>query len=344
MPEHPDGRTTLAKQVSRVALGPAVAERRLVAVLCMDMAGYTRLMRDDEAATLRVLRSHRTLAARLIDRYGGRIANTAGDSILASFASSTQALQCALDLQERIAAVNAEVREERRAWFRIGLNVGEVTIRDGDVFGDGVNVAARLQTLAQQGTICLSGVAYEVVRPSVPMEFEDLGVKAFKNVGTPIQAYLARPRNAGEHALPRPHRDQEIHLARRFFNLLFDAIRGVEREVGLEFMEAPVLASAEDKPGIGEREIAGWLGISAAKARAIVAKLVGHGLVERRNEGSRPAGLHLTELGSEVRARLRPLATAAQDAVMTPLSEAERDELRSLLGRVIKASDALREV
>ena len=308
----------------------------------MDMAGYTRLMRDDELATLRLLQSHRTLASRLIGQYGGRIVNTAGDSLLASFPSAGQALNCALDLQERIAEVNAEVREERRAWFRIGLNVGEVTIRDGDVFGDCVNVAARLQSLAQNGTICLSGIAYEILRPSASMEFEDLGVRAFKNVDTPIRVYLVRPRNAGEHALPRPHRDQEIYLARRFFNLLFDAIREAEREVGLEFMAAPVLASAEDEPGIGEREIAGWLGITTAKARAIVAKLVDHGLIEHRNEGSGPAGLYLTELGSEARARLRPLAAAAQDAVMTPLSEAERDELRRLLGRVIKASDASR--
>ena len=149
----------------------------------------------------------------------------------------------------------------------------------------------------------LSGITYEILRPARRWSSRIWASRRSKNVDTPIQVYLARPRNAGERALPRPHRDQEIHLARRFFNAALHT-RSARRNARSGWsLSAPVLASAEDEPGIGERKIAGWLGITTANARAIVAKLVDHGLIEHRNEGSGPAGPYLTELGSEAWAR-----------------------------------------
>src|SRR4028119_1877577 len=142
-------------------------------------------MSADEAGTLRLLTSHRELTDRLIQPHGGRIANTAGDSIPAEFPSAVDALQCALGIQERIAAVHEEVPEERRVCFRIGLHVGEAMVRSGDLFGDGVNVAARMQTLAEPGTICLSGAAYEYAHRAVPVAFEDLVLQSVKNLDVP---------------------------------------------------------------------------------------------------------------------------------------------------------------
>ena len=142
---------------------------RLAAIFCADVAAYTHLMNADEAGTLRLLSSHREMTDRLIAQHGGRIANTAGDSILAEFPSAVDALQCALGIQERIDTVHEEVPEERRVSFRIGLHVGEAIVRNGDLFGDGVNVAARMQGLARPGTVCLSGVG-PPIRPPRPVD------------------------------------------------------------------------------------------------------------------------------------------------------------------------------
>src|SRR5215475_7960594 len=123
-------------------------QRRLAAIFSADVAGDTRLMNSEEAGTLRLLGAHRETADRIIAQHGGRIANTAGDSILAEFPNASDALQCALGVQERIGAMNDEVPEERRVSFRIGIHVGEAMVRSGDLFGDAVNVAARMQGLA----------------------------------------------------------------------------------------------------------------------------------------------------------------------------------------------------
>src|SRR5262249_44804832 len=146
---------------------------------------------------LRLLSSHRELTDRLIAQHHGRIANTAGDSILAEFPSAVDALECALGIQERIADLHEVVAEDRRANFRIGLHVGEVIVRNGDLFGDGVNVAARMQALATPGSVCLSGAAHEYVYRVLPIAFEDLGPQHVKNIERPVPAYLARPANYG---------------------------------------------------------------------------------------------------------------------------------------------------
>ena len=170
---------------------PALSfQRRLAAIFCADVAGYSRLMNADEAGTLRLLNSHREMTDRLIQQHGGRIANTAGDSILAEFSSAVDALQCALGIQERIAAVHEEVPEEHRVSFRIGLHVGEAMVRNGDLFGDGVNVAARMQALAEPGTVCMSGTAHGFVYRVMPIAFEDLGPQSVKNLDVALRGKI----------------------------------------------------------------------------------------------------------------------------------------------------------
>jgi adenylate cyclase len=167
-------------------------ERRLAAVLAADVEGYSRLMHYDEEATLTTLSVRRTLIDELILRYKGRIANTAGDSVLAEFASVLDAVRCAVDIQEAVANANQKEPEERMMRFRIGINVGDVMAKEGDIFGDGVNVAARLEGLVKGGEICVSRGVRDHLRHRSGMFFEDLGEQLVKNIAHPIRAFRLR--------------------------------------------------------------------------------------------------------------------------------------------------------
>ena len=167
-------------------------ERRLAAILAADVEGYSRLMHDDEEATLTTLSARRTLIDELILRYKGRIANTAGDSVLAEFASVFDAVRCAVDIQEAVADANRQEPEERMMRFRIGINVGDVMVKEGDIFGDGVNVAARLEDLIKGGEICVSRGVRDHLRHRSGMFFEDLGEQLVKNIAHPIRAFRLR--------------------------------------------------------------------------------------------------------------------------------------------------------
>jgi class 3 adenylate cyclase len=136
-------------------------QRRLAAILAADVEGYSRLMHGDEEATMATLSARRALVDELIVRHRGRIANTAGDSVLAEFASVLDAVRCAVEIQEALARANDGDPEGRQMRFRIGVNVGDVMLKDGDIFGDGVNVAARLEGLAEPGGICVSARVQE---------------------------------------------------------------------------------------------------------------------------------------------------------------------------------------
>jgi adenylate cyclase len=172
-------------------------ERRLVAILAADVAGYSRLMGIDEEGTLATLSDFRLVTDRLIAHHGGRICGTAGDSILAAFGSALAAVQCAIDIQKELAASNDALDEDRRMRFRIGVNVGDVMVKDGDIFGDGVNIAARLEGLAEPGGICISRGVHDHVAKKLPYDFEDLGERSVKNIAQPIRVFhmiLDRPK------------------------------------------------------------------------------------------------------------------------------------------------------
>ena len=180
--------------VETVALGQPLADpteikRRLAAIFAADVEGYSRLMGADEVGTLDALTARREILDGLIGAHGGRIANTAGDSVLAEFGSAVDAVRCATEAQGALAKANSTLPENRQINFRIGVHVGDVMVRAGDLFGDGVNIAARLQTLARAGGLCVSGVTYDQVRKILPLRFTDLGAQTVKNIEEPIRAY-----------------------------------------------------------------------------------------------------------------------------------------------------------
>jgi adenylate cyclase len=319
----------------------AKVQRRLAAIFCADVAGYTRLMNADERGTLRMLTAHREITDRQIAAHGGRIANTAGDSILAEFPSAVDAIEGALDIQERIAVFNTEVPEAHRISFRIGVHVGEAMVRDGDLFGDGVNVAARMQGLAEPGSVCLSATAHEYVHRVLPLRFEDLGPQHVKNIDTPIRAFLVRPaRQQASAPIPQVHRRLEIYLARRFYSACRGAVEAVLPD-GITSVEPPVLNALNDAPGLDEARLSARLGFERPRLRAILRKLERLKLV-RRTKAAKPGGapvFHLTPAGREAHQRFRPAIIAALDRLMSVLSDHERDQLQVLLARVIQADE-----
>jgi adenylate cyclase len=183
--------------------------RRLVAVFAADVEGYSRLMGADEVGTLKRLTERRAILDRLIGEHRGRIANTAGDSVLAEFGSAVDAVQCAVTTQAALAEANAGVPLDKQINFRIGVHIGDVMVRAGDLFGDGVNIAARLQTLAKPGTVCISGATYDQVRKVLRMTFVDLGVQQVKNIQEPIRAYQVGAPGETREAAPARVADAE---------------------------------------------------------------------------------------------------------------------------------------
>jgi adenylate cyclase len=163
--------------------------RRLVAVFAADVEGYSRLMGADEVGTLKGLTERRAILDGFIGEHRGRIANTAGDSVLAEFGCAVEAVQCAVAAQTALAEANSSLAPDRRINFRIGVHIGDVMVRAGDLFGDGVNIAARLQSIAKPGSVCISGATYDQVRKVLPITFVDLGVQYVKNLQEPIRAY-----------------------------------------------------------------------------------------------------------------------------------------------------------
>jgi adenylate cyclase len=172
--------------------------RRLAAILAADVAGYSRLMGADEEGTLSALKAiRRELGDPKVKEHRGRIVKTTGDGLLIEFASVVDAVRCAVEVQQAMAERNAHLPEARRIEFRMGINLGDI-IRDGrDIYGDGVNIAARLETLAEPGAVFVSNTVYEHVRDRLPFAFEDLGEQRVKNIARPVHVYRVRPETAG---------------------------------------------------------------------------------------------------------------------------------------------------
>lgn len=164
-------------------------ERKLVAILAADVEGYSRLMHGDEEATLTTLSSHRFLIDGLISATGGHITSTAGDSVLAEFSSVVEAVICAVEIQRSLVLANEPLSAERRMLFRIGINVGDVMVKDGGIFGDGVNVASRVEQIAPPGGICVTRGVRDHVLDRLPYRFEDRGDHSVKNIARPVHVY-----------------------------------------------------------------------------------------------------------------------------------------------------------
>ena len=183
--------------------------RRLTTIVATDVVGYSRLIAADEEGTLSALRASRAdLIDPKIKEYRGRIANTAGDSILIEFPSVGDALRCAVDIQRGMAERNTEISEDHRIALRVGINLGDVVEEGGDLLGDGVNVAARLETIAPPGGICVSEIVRDAIGSGSDLLFEDLGTQRLKNISKPIRAFLVSPETHG-----LPERQDELQLA-----------------------------------------------------------------------------------------------------------------------------------
>jgi adenylate cyclase len=169
-------------------------ERRLAAILAADVAGYSRLMGADEEGTLAALKAlRRELADPMIKGHRGRIVKTTGDGLLVEFASVVDAVRCAVEVQQGMAERNADVPPERRIEFRMGVNLGDI-IRDGrDIYGDGVNIAARLEAIDEPGGICVSGVVHDQVRDKLDVAFDDMGEQQLKNIARPVHIWRVKP-------------------------------------------------------------------------------------------------------------------------------------------------------
>ena len=163
-------------------------KRRLTTVLCADVHGYSRLMEADEAGTLGTLRRYRTAIAGLVARHDGRIVNTWGDAVIAEFASVVEAVQCAVEIQREISSQDPDAPQADRMRFRIGINLGDVMVEGSDIYGDGVNIAARLQELAEPGGIVVSSTVYDQVYNKLSVGFDCLGQQPMKNVA-PVTSY-----------------------------------------------------------------------------------------------------------------------------------------------------------
>jgi class 3 adenylate cyclase len=164
-------------------------ERRLAAILSADVQGYSRLMGENEEATIRTLTAHRGVMARLIQQYRGRVVDDPGDNLLAEFSSVVDAVQGAVAIQRALAALNAALPAHRRMEFRIGINLGDVVIEQERLYGDDVNLAARLEGLAEGGGICISGTVYDQIATKLGLRYTYLGERMVKNIARPVRVY-----------------------------------------------------------------------------------------------------------------------------------------------------------
>jgi len=178
--------------MSDIAEHPKVS-RRLAAILAADIAGYSALMGADEAGTVRILKAHQAVVLPMIAEHGGRIIDTAGDGILAEFASVVIAVECAVAVQKTMAERNTSVEPDRRMQFRIGINLGDVIYDDARVYGDGVNIAARLESIAEPGGISISDKVHQEIRGRIQLCVQDLGLQQLKNISEPVRVYRIEP-------------------------------------------------------------------------------------------------------------------------------------------------------
>src|SRR5512136_1264306 len=175
-------------------------KRKLTAILSADVKGYSRLMGADEEGTLSTLTAYREIMAKFIQQHHGRVVNAPGDALLAEFESVVDAVKSAVEIQRELAKRNAESPIDRRMEYRMGINLGDVMVDGESIYGDGVNIAARLEGLADAGGICISGTAFDQVKNKLNLGYEYLGEQAVKNIALPVRVYkvLMEPESAGK--------------------------------------------------------------------------------------------------------------------------------------------------
>jgi adenylate cyclase len=188
-------------------------ERRLSAILAADIAGYSALMGADEARTVRDLKGHQAVVLPMVGEFAGRIIDTAGDGILAEFPSVVNAVKCAVAIQSKMAERNAAIEPERRMQFRVGINIGDVVYDEARIYGDGINVAARLEGIAEAGGICISSKVYEEINGRIDLACHDIGEQQLKNIARPVRAYRVRLDSIAPTAAPAPALPEKPSIA-----------------------------------------------------------------------------------------------------------------------------------
>jgi class 3 adenylate cyclase/cbb3-type cytochrome oxidase subunit 3 len=201
---------------------PRALERKLATILSADVAEYSRLMAEDEEQTLRTFRGHAEIFQSLVALHRGRIFNTAGDAILAEFGSAVEAVRCATEIQAALRTRNDQLPPSRQVRFRVGVNLGDVMVQGQNLLGDGVNVAARLQSAAEPGGICISGSVYDQIRNKLSLSFKSLGERSFKNIPQTVRTF-STTETEGHGALPAPE-DERRALAGNWAKWLIAAV------------------------------------------------------------------------------------------------------------------------
>jgi adenylate cyclase len=184
--------TKFAKLAAAQMQEPLPLKRKLTTILVADAQGYSAMMQSDEAATLDRLHRYRSIMKQLFERHEGRQVNTWGDTVIAEFPSVVEAVRCAVEIQDSLTTENHSLPAPRQMWFRIGINLGDVMIDGEDLYGDGVNVAARLQSLAEPGGIMVSGAVYSLAHKQLALAFDFVGDQEVKNIDEPVPSYRVR--------------------------------------------------------------------------------------------------------------------------------------------------------
>jgi class 3 adenylate cyclase len=228
--------------------GSQIIERKLATILSADVAEFSRLMNEDEEQTLRAFRGHKKVFESLVAMHHGRIFNTAGDAILAEFSSAVEAVRCATDVQSALRTRNDKMAPSRQVRFRIGINLGDVMIQGQDLLGDGVNVAARLQTAAEPGGICISGSVHDQIINKLTLSLHSLGERNYKNIPKPVRTFSiiesedGKPLPQPKEAAPKMNPAVWVALAIIALGGIAYAVHLARQRVKIEITEAPTSA------------------------------------------------------------------------------------------------------
>jgi class 3 adenylate cyclase len=330
--------------------GQASIERRLATILMADVFGYSKMMGEDEEQTVRIFRGHRAVFDELLLAHRGRVFNTAGDAILAEFPSAVEAVRCATEIQTALRTRNEHLPEEQRMWFRIGINLGDVIVQGDDLLGDGVNVAARIQTIAEPGGVCISGSVYDQIQNKLTLQIKQLGEKSFKNIAQPVRTFsISDEAGSAAGVRWRPSRRVPVALTLGGLVVLIAAGAGYwmyrdhdlrVAEEGRRAQEAQRKAEQEREAASAEKEAKLQAELQSAKAALAQAEAS-----KRKAEMDRAAA-ELAQREAKVQADLRAAKDALQKAGESE-KKAEQDRLAAAAAMksaeaasAMKASDA----
>ncbi len=292
-------------------MDPLSVKRRLSCILAADAVGYSQQMEQDEESTIRVLAAHRAVIDGIITFHGGRIMSTAGDSVLAEFSSVVEAVRCAVEIQEALKTRNDALPATSQMHFRVGVNLGDVVVKNDDLLGDGVNVAARLETIAEPGGICISSSVYDQITGKLDLGFQDIGEQTLKNISRPIRVY--RVSGAGRPQRPAPPAPR----AREPFAWAIGAV-AVVALAGLAAWQAGWLRFGSADRG----------SVSSAPAPVVAAPSTGLPAQKSADAPSPPADALKAQADAEL-ARARSEADAARAAKAKADAELAADHVRA---------------